>query len=387
MEGVGGALAGKIQTVQGVRDPQEFTAPILPHEHLLIDFNVAYCPQSHDPVVGGSVTQALCCTSFAATEAPSSSSEDSPLEAEFTLQSIGYVRYQPYSHRANLKLEDLALAIKEVNLFKKAGGQTIVDATTQGIARNPDALLKISQETGVHIVMGAGYYVGATHPSSMDGMTEEELCKIMVDEVLEGLGENKVKCGVIGEIGCSYPLYPNEIKVLKAAAKAQQITGAPLLIHPGRHEYAPIEIVKILQEAGADITRTAMSHLDRTVFKEETLMELAKTGIYLEYDLFGVECSFYQLNEKVDMPSDAERIHWLLLLKQAGYLDRILLAHDIHTKHRLVEYGGHGYAHLLVNVAEKMEKRGFTLEELRTMFVANPRRFLTFATPSSATAK
>jgi phosphotriesterase-related protein len=59
-------------------------------------------------------------------------------------------------------------------------------------------------------------------------------------------------------------------------------------------------------------------------------------GSYLEFDLFGVECSHYQLNRKVDMPSDAQRINYLYQLIGEGYEDKLLISHDIHTKHRLV---------------------------------------------------
>jgi len=40
-----------------------------------------------------------------------------------------------------------------------------------------------------------------------------------------------------------------------------------------------------------------------------------------------------------DMPSDAQRIQKVKLLIDAGYTHRLLLAHDIHTKHRLVSDG------------------------------------------------
>jgi len=40
--------------------------------------------------------------------------------------------------------------------------------------------------------------------------------------------------------GCSWPLQENEKKVLRAAAKAQRISGAPLLIHPARHQDSPL---------------------------------------------------------------------------------------------------------------------------------------------------
>ena len=42
------------------------------------------------------------------------------------------------------------------------------------------------------------------------------------------------------------------------------------------------------------------------------------------------------MSVSTDMPSDAQRIQKVKLLIEAGYIDRILLAHDSHTKHRLV---------------------------------------------------
>jgi len=38
-----------------------------------------------------------------------------------------------------------------------------------------------------------------------------------------------------------------------------------------------------------------MSHLDRTIFDHDRLLEFARCGCFLEYDLFGIECSHYQV--------------------------------------------------------------------------------------------
>ena len=41
--------------------------------------------------------------------------------------------------------------------------------------------------------------------------------------------------------------------------------------------------------------------------------------------------------------------------------ERILVAHDIHTKHRLEDFGGHGYSHLLNTAVPKLlEAKGVT---------------------------
>ena len=72
-------------------------------------------------------------------------------------------------------------------------------------------------------------------------------------------------------------------------------TGAPLIIHPGRDQQSPSHILDVLEAAGADLSRTVMSHIDRTMFSDDALLQLAKRGCYLEYDLFGIECSHYQV--------------------------------------------------------------------------------------------
>lgn len=59
-------------------------------------------------------------------------------------------------------------------------------------------------------------------------------------------------------------------------------------------------------------------------------------GTFCEFDLFGNEVSHYQMNENVDMPSDAERIALIRSLVREGYGGKIVLSQDIHTKHRIV---------------------------------------------------
>ncbi len=61
-------------------------------------------------------------------------------------------------YRANGLLHDEALAIEEVRRFREAGGATIVDCTSEGLGRQPEALRRVSEATGVGIVMGSGHY-------------------------------------------------------------------------------------------------------------------------------------------------------------------------------------------------------------------------------------
>jgi phosphotriesterase-related protein len=212
----------------------------------------------------------------------------------------------------------------------------------------------------------------------MDDLAESQLAQQIIDDLTKGVGDTGIKAGIIGEIGCTWPLTDNERKVLRAAAAAQQETGATILIHPGRSEAAPCEILEVLAEAGANISRTIMGHLDRTVADMNALMDIASSGCYLEWDLFGNESSYYPLSD-FDMPSDAQRLAFVKRIVDEGYAEKIVIAQDICTNHRLTRYGWHGYGHILENIVPRMRRKGFSEETVHAITVANPARILAFA--------
>ena len=347
-----GRNRGLVQTVLGPILPSELGSTTT-HEHLYVDFSFMYRP---------------------AQDSPSPELADAPI----TLENLGWIRRNYYSNRSNLKLMDLVTTVEEVRKFSEVGGGAIVDATTTGIGRNPNALAQISRESGVHIIMGAGLYVEAAHPKDMDERTMEDLAREIIGDIDEGVEGSGVRAGIIGEIGCTWPLAPNERKSLSAAAIAQRETGAAILIHPGRHPDAPLEILELLANGGADLSRVIMGHLDRTVFEFDALLSIAASGCFLEWDLFGNEGSYYPLAE-IDMPSDAQRLDFIKRIADAGYSDRIVIGQDIFTKHRLLKYGGHGYGHILENIVPKMRRKGFSEDAIRAITVGNPARILAFA--------
>ncbi|XP_005999063.1 phosphotriesterase-related protein isoform X1 [Latimeria chalumnae] len=346
------SLSGKVQTVLGQINPSMLGCT-LTHEHLTMTFNTCYCPPPPE--------------------------EESFSDMPINMKNLFWIKQNPYSHKENLLLNQEFEAVKEELIyFKKVGGRTIVENTTTGINRDVKTLKRLAEETGIHIISGAGFYVDATHSPETRSMSVEKLTEILIDEILNGADGTDIKCGVIGEIGCSWPLTDSETKVLQATAHAQTQLGCPVIIHPGRNSEAPFQIIRILQEAGADISKTVMSHLDRTILDLEKLFKFAELGSYLEYDLFGTEILNYHFNPAVDMPSDSERIKQLRLLIDEGCEDRIVIAHDIHTKNRLLKYGGHGYSHILKNIVPKMLIRGISQNVIDKILVENPRLWLTF---------
>ena len=200
----------------------------------------------------------------------------------------------------------------------------------------------------------------------------------MIAEITRGVDNIGIKCGLIGEVGTSWPVTPFERKSLQSTSEAQRQTGAPVSIHPGRSQDAPGEVIRILQENDADLSRTIMCHLDRSVVDREKLLEVAGSGCYLEYDFFGIDVSYYQTKASVDIMSDVQALQEIQFLISEGYEDKILISHDIHCRHHLMKYGGHGYAHININTIPKMLKMGITQEVVDKIQIENPKTLFTF---------
>lgn len=337
--------AGKIQTVLGLIEPAKlgFTQT---HEHLLVN------------LLPPGIREGL---------------EGEPI----TLENIGHLRRNWLSNVYNLYLDDEKTATEELQRFKNSGGGAIADVTVIGIDRNPEALARISKATDVHIIMGTGYYTAACHPAEIENLSSDKIADILIDEFKNGAGETGVKPGIIGEIGLDWPLHPKEEKALRAAALAQIQTGAALNIHPGRAPEAPLDAIRIVKETGGNPERVVMSHIDRTLFSLDAVLELAETGCYLEYDLFGQESSYYPISD-IDMPNDATRIDYIMGLIEHGYRDKILVSEDICHKTQLARYGGDGYNHILDNVLPIMRRKGMTEKDIDAVTVKNPARMLAF---------
>lgn len=346
-------LSGQAQTVLGPI-AGEAMGITLPHEHLLIDFAVMF-------------------------REPATAAERGLARQPVSLANLGWVRHHFSSNLDNLQLLDEQVARDEALLFKHAGGRTFVDPTNRGLAPDPLALARVARATGLNVIMGSGYYVDAAHPPNMSQRSIDDITRELVTDLTVGVDGTGVRAGFIGEIGTTWPFTDNEKKVVRAAVAAQRETGAALMIHPGRHERLPLAIVEMVRKEGGDLRRTIMCHIERTIADRAALLELAATGVRLEYDLFGLETSYYPYNPAFDMPNDGERMRQVLLLIERGHLDQLLLSHDIAYKHCLTRWGGFGYHHLLVNVVPRLRDRGADDRTVEALLVDNPRRAFAYA--------
>jgi len=320
-------------TVAGPIDPSAL-GQTLTHEHIFIDFKAP--PPMVPAVTGVSVIKA------------------------------------PQPGPAGGGLTDFDESLAEISEFKKIGGGTIVDVTNFGLTRDPEALLRVSKASGLHVVMGAGWYQKALHPPDMAERTIEELTAIVVRDVTAGAQGTSIRSGIIGEVGVNgKPLVDNELKSVRASARAARITGAPMMLHSFAANDEMMTLLDIIASEGVDLSRVVMGH---TGGKDtEYMKRLFQRGVFVEWDYMG--------QAPLPPSADAQRIESIAAVINAGYADQVLLAHDVCTKAQLKRNGGGGYTYISNVILPGLKTKGISEETLRKIMTDNPRRALTFVAP------
>lgn len=287
------------------------------------------------------------------------------------MEILGELKQDPFVNKHNITLDDEPLAISELRAFANAGGQTVVEPTCRGIGRNPLALRRIAKAAGLNVVMGAGYYLGSSHPAEVADMTVGDIANEIVREAVEGVDGTDVKIGLIGEIGVSSDFTAEEEKSLRGAAQAQVRTGLPLMVHlPGWFRLGH-RVLDVVAQEGADIRHTVLCHMNPSHDDFSYQSELAARGAFIEYDMIGMD--FFYADQQVQCPSDEEAARAIVRLAEAGYLDRVLLSHDVFLKMMLTRYGGNGYAYVLRHFLPRLKRHGLDETALDQMMRANPR--------------
>lgn len=355
--------AGKVLTVEGLVAPETLGTTLM-HEHLYSDLGAPY---DGKPLPKSETARAL-------------------FQQPFSLRNRGAVLWNLFgSNRDVLRLDSYPDAAAEVVDYRNSGGSTLVDVTPIGLGRRPGELAKIARATGVKIVMGAGYYRAAWHPAGMDSRSIDDLTRTIVSDIVVGADGSGVRAGIIGEIPGEdlrrTPRDSNEVRVLRAAARASQLTGAAITLHNNvGHPESWHATLDILQEEGADLNRVVAGHM--TVPDVGLIESLIGRGVYVEFDTLGAP-----FLPQIPALDNRPLMDTIVELIKRGHARQILVSQDVCTKAQLHKFGGYGYDFVLTTLVPYLKSKGVSDNNIYTILQDNPRRVLTFQPPRDVTTQ
>ncbi|MFJ9690722.1 phosphotriesterase [Kitasatospora sp. NPDC101183] len=323
-------LPGTVVTVTGERDPATL-GTVLPHEHLLGDFTpLAAGPLDHAPL---------------------------------TMELLGAAALGA-ANRDDQILDDEGLAAAEAR--DRAG--TVVDLTTADLGRDPAALRRIAEATGLAVVMGAGLHRPLSDSSA------DTLTAALLRELVEGV--DGVRAGIIGELAALDPADPAERALLTAAARASAATGAAISLTLGPDPAVQQRVLDLLAAEGADLTRVAVGRCDPLAADPGALEPLLERGVFVQFDQLGRLPTVYSRWDDQDVAAA------VIELARRGRSRQLLLSQDTRAKSRLLAYGGGGYGFLAQQFLPYLAMLGADPALAETVTVHNPRRLLTHPAPA-----
>jgi predicted metal-dependent phosphotriesterase family hydrolase len=264
-------------------------------------------------------------------------------------------------------LNDEELACAELRALRGAGGRTLVDLTTDEIGRDPAALRRVSEATGISIVMGCGHYRDPyLNRDWFDRTPVGAIAEEIVRDLTEGVAGSGIRAGIIGEIGADRGyISAAEERSFRAAARAHLRTGVTINTHAARWPVGLAQL-RLLAEEGVDPRRVIVGHTDSVPVPGYQL-DLVRQGAYVSFDSIGTGSPYHT----------RRAAEYVLDLVRAGFGSQILLSHDICLHDHLRAAGGCGYAYLLTEFLPMLAAAGLDQEQVRAFTTDNPRAALT----------
>lgn len=281
-------------------------------------------------------------------------------------------------------IDSVENSIKDVELFTKAGGQAVYDATAIDYGRDPQALKEIADRTGIKIIATAGFNKAIMWPGQMPRenctfdewvarKSRREIRDHVVHELTVGLDGTDLKGGV-AKFGTGYnTISEGEDKVVRAVLDAHKETGCPLHSHTELGTLI-LEQLAIVKAENVDPTHLTIAHVDRNP-DHWVHLKAAETGAFLCFD--GIS--------RIKYHPESILVDCILNLVRHGHADQVLIGGDIarRTMYRNYGEGGLGLGYILESwvprFIEQADDAGFNGKDLiETFMVKNPQRAFVF---------
>ncbi|GGV08821.1 phosphotriesterase [Actinomadura cremea] len=272
-------------------------------------------------------------------------------------------------------------AVRKLRQLVERGVATIADPTVWGLGRYIPRIARIAERvpelniiaaTGIYTYNDLPFQFHHRGPGTLLGGPDPMVADFVRD-LTQGIGDTGVRAAFL-KCAVDHPgLTPGVERVLRAVAGAHRETGAPITVHTESSTFAGREVVRVLREEGADLSKVVIAHAGDSN-DLGYLSELADTGAILGMDRFGLDV----------INSTADRVSTVVAMCERGYADRMVLSHDASC---FIDWFGPdpdllrgmapnwNYRHISDDVLPALRARGVTDAQLDQMLVTNPRRY------------
>lgn len=261
--------------------------------------------------------------------------------------------------------------------FRDHGGKTIVDASGMYHGRDVPLYEALSKATGVHIIASTGmgperklggyFLTPQTNPPTP--WPAEKFEKLFSAEVSEGMVvprvERRGSAGIVTAIADRTGMTPTEEGLVAGAARTAAATGAGLSLRFGADVLADLQVAL---DEGLAADRVLVGDIDR-VDAMEHARAVAERGAFVGIDHVG-------LNDDPAFADDAQRVHVITELIEAGFAGRIILSSSaigVAKGHEPYELD---YSHVLQKFIPYASSRGVAEDQARRFVTSNPQAFL-----------
>jgi phosphotriesterase-related protein len=270
-------------------------------------------------------------------------------------------------------------ALEAVRAAADHGVDTIVDPTAMFGGRDVEFMARVARATGMKIVPCTGIYTYDFLPHYFANRSADQMAELFVGDIERGIQNSGAKAAFLKCAADEPGVTENVEKVHRACARASVQTGAPIMAHSRPASETGPRQIEIFEEEGVNLERVQIAHTGDTDDLDYIERVLDK-GVYIGLDRYGLE---------MFLPIDRRNATFAELLRR-GHAERLHVSQDFcatidwfpaEAEEQFVEGGLiRNWSMTLVfdEVLPALREEGVLDDAVeRTLFVDNPRRWLT----------
>lgn len=253
------------------------------------------------------------------------------------------------------------------------GCRTLVDCTATDLGRHPRLIKRLADASGLNMLTVTGNYLAADRifmPPYVEESSMEDLARRWIREWEHGIDDTGIRPGLI-KLGMNGgPLPAIEEKLFRAALLTHQETGLVIGSHvgpwqdpePGWNAQSAFGQLRLLEEARIDPSAWIWMHAQNES-EAASRIEAARRGAWICLDGFRAG-------------SEARYVQMVSELREAGFLDRVLLSQDAgwYTAGELRGGDFAPYDALFTSLVPALRQHGLSDAEVDQLLIENPAR-------------